>query len=229
MREGSSEPGPELQAGTSDGEATRTFAGGGPVSPPPADDPADPTARRLTEVVPPHMPTEVVRHDPGLPYAATADQAGQIPEHIMSHRPPEIVRYGPGVPATPPAGQAELTAERIWRYTGPAGPSGRPARLGGLFGWALTVILLAASGVVLFLRFYHAPFQVTGAAITQQAKNGCGVDVDRRSPRWFGRDGLLPVAIPARPAAAPAAEPVGGRRAARRYVSVAVEGAGHGG
>jgi len=229
MREGSSEPGPELPAGTSDGESTRTFSGRDPVSPPPADDPADPSARQLTEVVPPHMPTEVVRHDPGLPYAATADQAGRIPEHIHGGRPPEIVRYGPGVPASPPAGQAELTAERIWRYTGPAKPSGRRARTGALLGWTLTVILLAASGVLLYLRFHHAPFHVTGAAITQQAKTGCGVDVTGRittngsagtvSYQWLFRPGLQPPQ--------PLSQSVvAGQHAV--YVSVAVEGQGHG-
>src|ERR1700730_17338494 len=34
-----------------------------------------------------------------------------------------------------------------------------------------------ATGVLLYLRFHHAPFQVTGAAITRQAPNGCGVNV----------------------------------------------------
>ena len=95
-------------------------------------------------------------------------------------RPPEIVRYGPGVPAAPPAGQAELTAERAWRASGPGKPSRRRARLGRLFGWALTAILLAASGVLLYLRFQHAPFRVTGVAITQQTRNGCGLDVTGR-------------------------------------------------
>ena len=45
---------------------------------------------------------------------------------------------------------------------------------------ALTVILLAAAGVVLYLRFHHAPFQVTGVAITRQVTNGCAVDVTGR-------------------------------------------------
>jgi len=31
--------------------------------------------------------------------------------------------------------------------------------------------------VVLYLRFHHAPFHVTGAEITQQARSGCGVNV----------------------------------------------------
>ncbi len=44
----------------------------------------------------------------------------------------------------------------------------------------LTGILLAASGVLLYLRFHHAPFEVTGVAITQQTHDGCGVDVTGR-------------------------------------------------
>jgi|HubBroStandDraft_4_1064222.scaffolds.fasta_scaffold3699354_1 hypothetical protein len=38
---------------------------------------------------------------------------------------------------------------------------------------ALTVILLVASGVVLFLRFYHSPFRVSGAVIRQHTLAGC--------------------------------------------------------
>ena len=81
------------------------------------------------------------------------------------------------MPAAPPAGRAGLTAEHVWRDPRPAGPSRRLARLRRLSGLALTAALLAASGVLLYLRFHHAPFQVTGAAITRQAPNGCGVDV----------------------------------------------------
>lgn len=79
-----------------------------------------------------------------------------------------------------PASQAGPKAELVWR-TGrlPKPPRGR-ARLRRLFGSALTVILLAASGVVLYLHFHHAPFHVTSVAITQSTKNGCEVDVTGR-------------------------------------------------
>jgi hypothetical protein len=40
--------------------------------------------------------------------------------------------------------------------------------------------LLVAAGVVLFLRFHHAPLQVTGVAITGKVANGCTVDVTGR-------------------------------------------------
>jgi hypothetical protein len=50
-----------------------------------------------------------------------------------------------------------------------------------MLGTALTVILLVASGVVLYLRFfYHPPFHVTGVAISQQKRTACGVDVTGR-------------------------------------------------
>jgi len=45
---------------------------------------------------------------------------------------------------------------------------------------ALTVILLLASGVVLYLRFHHAPFHVTGVAITQPTRTACAVNVTGR-------------------------------------------------
>jgi len=43
---------------------------------------------------------------------------------------------------------------------------------------ALTVLLLAASGVVLYLRIHHAqPFHVTGVAISHQTRVACAADV----------------------------------------------------
>ena len=89
--------------------------------------------------------------------------------------PSDVVRYGPGVPASVPASQAGPEAERVWRTGRLPEPSRRPPRLRRLFGSALTVILLAASGVVLYLHFHHAPFRVTGVEILKQTTNGCGV------------------------------------------------------
>jgi hypothetical protein len=91
-----------------------------------------------------------------------------------------IVRYGPGVPVVLPVSQGGRTAEHVWRGGQPPAPPPRSARLRRLAGLALTVILLVASGVVLFLRFYHPPFSVTGAAITQHTLTGCRVDVTGR-------------------------------------------------
>jgi len=91
------------------------------------------------------------------------------------------------------------------------------------------VILLAAAGAVLWLRFHHAPFNVTGVAITQQAKTTCGVDVTGRistngsagtvSYQWVFR--------PQTEAPQPLSQTViAGQHAV--YVTVAVEGQGHG-
>jgi hypothetical protein len=133
------------------------------------------------------------------------------------------------VPATPPAGRAELTAERVWQPSDPARPPRRRARLRRLSGSALTVILLAASGAVLYLRFHHAPFHVTGVAITQQSKAGCEVDVTGRittngsagtaSYQWVFR--------PDQQAPQPLSQSIAaGQRAV--YVTVEVQGSGHG-
>ncbi len=43
------------------------------------------------------------------------------------------------------------------------------------------MVLLAASGVVLYQRFHHAPpVQVTGVTIAQRTRIACGVDVTGR-------------------------------------------------
>jgi hypothetical protein len=45
---------------------------------------------------------------------------------------------------------------------------------------AVTVVLLAAAGVVLFLRFHHAPLHVTGVAIGRPVTSGCTANVTGR-------------------------------------------------
>ena len=158
MRDASSEPGSAPTVPAAGSEATRTLADGQP----PVNNPAGPAAHVPTEAAPARTPTEVDWPGSEVPVTLTADQAG-LPPQQAGHGglPPEIVSYGPGVPAVPPAGRAELTAEHVWRNTRPAGPSRPFARLARISGWALTVILLAASGVLLYLRFHHVPFQVT--------------------------------------------------------------------
>lgn len=228
MRDGSPEPGSAPAASAADSAATRTFAG----SQPPVGDPAEPMTHPPTEAVPRRALTEVAGQDSGLPDAATADQA-RLPPQAAGHDglPAEMVRYGPGVPAIPPAGRAALTAEHVWRNTGPAGAPGalgRLARLSRLSGWALTVILLAASGVLVYLRFHHAPFRVTRVAITQQTAHGCEVDVNGQiatngsagmvTYQWLFRPGSPPQ---------PLRQPVvAGQHAVD--VTVAVEGQGQG-
>jgi hypothetical protein len=83
--------------------------------------------------------------------------------------------------------------------------------------------------VVLYLRFHHAPFHVNGVVISQQTRTGCGVNVTGRittngsagtvSYQWLFR--------PDRQPPQPLNQSVtAGQRAV--YVTVAVEGSGHG-
>jgi len=96
-------------------------------------------------------------------------------------RPPAgIVRSGPGVPAPEARDKASGRAEQIWR-DGPLPGQARRPKLRRLLGPALTVVLLAASGVVLYLRSHHPPpVQVTSVTIAQRTRIACGVDVTGR-------------------------------------------------
>jgi hypothetical protein len=190
--------------------------------------PAPPTEIRppAPEVRAPAPPRQV-----GDAWAAT-DASPRRPRQpeIRPFQPPTgIVRYGPGVPAGPSAQQPGLPAERVWRTGQPELPGRRRPRLGRLIGSALTVILLAASGIVFYLRFHHPPFHVTGVAISQRTRTGCGVDVTGRiatngaagtvSYQWLFQPGLGPPQ--------PLSQSViAGQRAV--YVTVAVAGSGHG-
>jgi hypothetical protein len=156
---------------------------------------------------PPHPPTEVVPPGPG---------AG-------------IVRHGLGVPFSLPESRAGQAAEHVWRAGQQPAPRRRWRALRRVASSALTVILLAAAGVVLYLRFYQPPFRVTGVVIARQARAGCGVDVTGRvstnggagtiSYQWLFR--------PGRAAAQPLSQSVtAGQHAV--YVTVAAEGSGHG-
>jgi len=129
-----------------------------------------------------------------------------------------------------PPGRAELTAERAWHGTGPARPpSRRRERWRRLASMALTIALLAASAVVLYVRFHHPPFHVTEVAITHQAANGCVVDVTGRistngaagtvSYQWLFRSGQQSPQPLNQSVAA-------GERAV--YVTVTLQGSGHG-
>jgi hypothetical protein len=229
MRKESSERGPALPDTGPAGEATRTSPRRQPASKPWPDDPAPVPVRAPADMGQPHSPTDVVKRGPEEP-AAPATQASQVPEHpAPDGRPPGIVRYGPGVPATLSASQGQLTAERVWHPRPTANASRRPARLGALLGSVLTVILLAASGALLYLRLHHVPFRVIGVTITRQAHTGCGVDVTGRIT-MNGSAGTVSyqwVFGPARQALQPLSQPVAaGQRAA--YVTVAVEGQGRG-
>ena len=143
--------------------------------------------------------------------------------------PAEVHRYGPGVPAS----QAGVAAESVWRTGERPGPSARnrgPRRLRRLLGSALTVILLIAAAVVVWLRFFdHPPFHVTGATITRLTNTSCGVDVTGQITT-NGSAGTVSYQWVFRPQAQ-APQPLNQSVTAGQhavYVTVAVEGQGHG-
>jgi hypothetical protein len=239
MRNGSSGPEPGAPASTGDDDATQTMRGGSQVIHLPPPDPAAAPTREPTEVASPHLPTQIVRHGPGLPATRTAGQPltpdSAVPDSAVSggarpgSQPLEVIRYGPGVPGARPAAQVGLTAEHVWRADPRGERSPGRRRLGRILGLTLTVALLAASGVVLYQRFHHAPFQVTGVAITQRVDNGCGVDVTGEvttngspgtvSYQWLIEPSRQAPQVLSQSAAA-------GQQAV--YVTIAVEGAGQG-
>jgi len=200
---------------------------------PEADAPREP-ATIVTPRLPPAgavPPEQVTQAPPPEPAAYTPP-----PEPAIAAPPPppasEVLRYGPGVPAGQ-AGVAGVAAESVWRTGRRPEPPPRQRglrRLRRLLGGALTVILLVAAGIVLYLRFFdHPAFHVTGVKITQQTGTGCTVDVTGRidtngaagtvSYQWLFR--------PQTQASQPLNQSVvAGQHAV--YVTVAVEGQGHG-
>lgn len=225
MRNGSSEPDPAASAGLTDGEATQTVHGRGQAGQFPADNRASPPVPTAT--APPPAAAGVVRHGPGITAPASASHASRAGG--QAGQPPEVVRYGPGVPAAPQAGQVGLTAEHVWRASGRGQPPRSRSRLGRVIGALITTALLAVSGVLLYLRFHHAPFHVTGVAITQQVHNGCAVDVTGQLST-NGSAGTVSyqwLVEPSRQPPQPLSQPVpAGQQAV--YVTVAVNGTGHG-
>jgi hypothetical protein len=165
----------------------------------------------------------------GPSYAPTSNGAGGQPAGNRSANPaPGLSRYGPGVPVAPQAGTAP-TAERVWRTGHLDVPPRRPRRWRGLASASLTVILVVASAVILFLRSHHAPFHVTGVAITQQTKSGCGVDVTGKIST-NGAAGTVSyqwLFVPDQQAPQPLSQSVTGGQDAV-FVTVTVQGSGHG-
>ena len=178
---------------------------------------------------PAHQPTHTGPAVAGPSYAPNQARPTDRPAQARRANPaPELTRYGPGVPATPPNDAAQ-TADRIWRTGRRDEPSRRPRRRRGLASVALSVILLAASAVVLYLRFHHTSFHVTGVAITQRTQSGCGVNVTGQistngaagtvTYQWLFR--------PDQQAPQPLSQSVvAGQNTV--YVTVAAQGSGHG-
>jgi hypothetical protein len=177
------DPGPTLPSAASDSAARRHLLSYGQPTQPQVAEPGQPgpgrhAARRHPPTeAPPHQPHEYQAHE----YQASPYQAHEYqPEEFQELEPGEVIRYGPGVPVKP-GSQPSPAAEARWR-TGRLPPSRRRVGLRRFLGTALTVILLAASGAILFLRFHHAPFQVSGVSISQQPisqqpASACRLDV----------------------------------------------------
>lgn len=235
MGEGSSGTDPTLPPGAAGGDSTRTFPGFQPTI---RDDPAAEGTAPLPTIEGPHEPaTIMMARQPGaavVPDDTVVDLPGSGPPPPPAGSSPpgalDVVRYGPGVPA---AAASQAGAESVWRTGRPASPPPRQARLRRarrLLGTALTVILLAAAGVVLWLRFFHHPaFHVTGVHITQQTKIACVVDVTGRITT-NGAAGTISYQWVYRPQTQ-APQPLNQSVTAGQhdaYVTVAIEGQGHG-
>lgn len=212
---GESQPGPGVSAGAGDGEPTQTFAGQGPVT---EAAPAGPAS------APRHPPTEAA-----APHSQTEDRPPRAMQAAPLRLPTDVVRYGPGVPATPATDQAGVSAEWVWRTGHPPTSRAGSRRLRQMLGPALTVVLLAASGIVLYLRFHHAPFHVTGVTISQHTRTGCGVNVTGliTTNGAAGTVAYQWLILPERQAPQPLNQSVtAGQRVV--YVTVAIGVSGHG-
>jgi len=193
------------------------------IVPPPAAEPG--TFPRSAETVRPGLAADTV--PPGL--AADTVPPGRAPGVVPAGPIAGIIRYGPGIPVSLPASAGGLTAEQVWRGTQQPAPGPRRPVLRRLAGSALTVILLAASGVLLYQRFHHVPLKVTSVAVTKRAAAGCGLEVNGRinTNGGVGTVTYRWLFSPGKQQPAPLKQSVSaGQKTV--YVTVAVEGSGHG-
>jgi hypothetical protein len=208
-----------------------------PVTQPSAAQPSHPPTR----IQPHQSAAETVRRQPSPGGPPPQPSPGGPPPRPPSGGPPpappggppqsasDVLRYGPGVPAS----QAGVAAESVWRTGHRAGPpprQGRLRRVRRVLGSVLTVILLIAAGVIVWLRFFdHSPVHVSGVHITQVTKTTCGADVTGQIAT-NGSAGTISYQWVFRPqtqAPQPLSQSVtAGQHAV--YVTVAVEGQGHG-
>lgn len=175
MGEELSAPGPGSLAGATNGEAETVGSGDEPVT----------RLRVGAAAGPQSQPSTDARF--ALPKGARAS-AHPVTQTALPRLPPpdvpvrgriaaapeDLVRYGPGVHAAPPGARVEPRASQAWRG-GTLAPAPRRARVRQVLGTALAVVLLAASGVLFYLRFHHAPLQVTRVAIVHAGGAGCTV------------------------------------------------------
>jgi hypothetical protein len=243
MGEGSSGSGPAPPPSDGGGETARVRYGREPTTQPRLGYPVQPSYEPVSDVAPRSPAVEVPDYPatiatPLRPEAAAAPRppgtAATVDRSVVESPPPpappsEVVRYGPGVPAS----QAGVAAESVWRTGQRPGPPARQIqlrRVRRLLGLALTVILLIAAGVVVWLRFLdHPAFRVSSVRIIQQTKTSCGMDLTGLiatngaagtvSYQWVFR--------PQTQAPQPLSQSVvSGQHDV--YVTVAVEGQGHG-
>jgi hypothetical protein len=230
MGEGSPGSIPTLPPGEGDGGTNRMFSGHEPATQPlPANPPTTDASRQPATIMKPRGPEAAgVPHEPVTDRPPSAGAPGGAPAGWpLSAAPSEVVRFGPGVPAS------QVGAENVWRTghrTGPPPRQGRLRRARRMLGLALTVILLIAAGIVLWLRFFdHPSFRVTDVKITGQTKAGCTVNVtgEIATNGSAGTVSYQWVFQPQTQALQPLNQTVvTGQHAV--YVTVAVEGQGHG-
>jgi hypothetical protein len=142
--------------------------------------------------------------------------------------PADIRRYGPGVPSAEPA-SAVLTAEEAWRtgqFPQPPAPGRRWRQWAGT---ALSVVLIIAAGVVIYLRLHHVPLRVTGVTISAQTRSGCALDITGRIGTAGGA-GIVSyqwVFAPQQAAPRPLSQSVAAGQSAA-FVTATIAGHGHG-
>jgi hypothetical protein len=217
--------------GASDGAEGQAFVADEPLTQSLLPGPPSPQIRLPTEIAQP-LPIEIAQPLPtevAQPHIATDALPTRFPNEVVRYGPGVPVATPPGTPVVPPAGQAGWTAGQLSRTGRPPAALPRARRWRRRSSTAVTIVLLAASGVLLFLRLHHAPLHVTGVELSQRAGSGCQVEVSGRiatngsagtvSYQWTFQPGQQ-ISQPLQQSV------TAGQHAV--LVTVAVEGSGHG-